>query len=132
MKELRCVETDRALLKWRDDGTGVPALVPGTSASGNAVVRVRRPGATLKVVAGGSVSTLPVVPLLLFEQRDYRLYAQAVGEGRTVQIAHRDPNITRGLGSEDGARSIFGRVNFGSQVGRTTFTVLVDGQAELD
>lgn len=132
MKELR-LETDRALLIWRDRGANPPALVAGIFAPGRVVTTPRRPGLkSVSIVVDGKPTTAPVAPLHLFEQRDYSIYARVSGQAQTIKITHRDPNITRAIGSEDNSQSTFGRVNFGSQVGRTTFTLLVDGRPEFD
>ena len=133
MRELLRVETDRALFTWRDAGASAPAPVPGTFAAGRVVVTPRRKAmAGLRMVVNGSPMAAEIAPFRLFEQRDYAVYARVAGEAQTVQVVHRDPGITTGLGFEDGGRVTFGRVNFGSQIGRTTFTLLVDGRPELD
>jgi predicted component of viral defense system (DUF524 family) len=133
MRELLRLETDRVLVIWRDAGGSPPSPVPGTDAPGRVAITPRRPGlASITTVVEGVAMALPVVPLRLFEQRDYAVYARATGDARTVQIAHRDPNIQLAIGSEDDGHSAFGRVNFGSQIGRTVFAVLVDDRPELE
>lgn len=131
MRELLRLETDRVLMIWRDAGDSPPSPVPNISAPAWFTTTPRRPGlAGVTATIAGSSTALPVVRL--FEQRDYAVYARAAGDARTVQIAHRDPNIQLAIGSEDGGRSVFGRVNFGSQVGQTVFTVLVDDRPEFE
>ncbi len=131
MQELLRLETDRVLMIWRDAGSEPASPVPDTSAPVWFAVTPRRPGlAGVTTTVGGSSTALPVVRL--FEQRDYAVYARVAGDARTLQITHRDPNIQLAIGSEDGGHSAFGRVNFGSQVGRTVFTVLVDGLPEFE
>jgi hypothetical protein len=133
MKELLRLETDRVLVIWRDVVERPPSAVPGSHAPGRVVITPRRPGLeSVRTVVEGVVATPPAGSLRLFEQRDYAVYACVAGGARTVRIAHRDPGVELGLGSEDGWRSTFGRVNFGSQIGRTAFTVLVDDRPELD
>src|ERR1041384_4565337 len=133
MRELLRLETDRVLLIWRDAGGRPPSPVPGTQAPGRVAITPRRPGlASIDTVVEGRATTLPVVELRIFEQRDYAIYARAGGDARPVQITHRDPNIQLAIDAEDGGRSAFGRVNFGSQIGRTVFTVLVDARPELE
>jgi predicted component of viral defense system (DUF524 family) len=133
MRELLRLETDRVLMIWRDAGSKPPSSVPGTHTPGRVAITPRRPGLTsIGTVVEGIAMTLPVVPLRIFEQRDYAIYARVGGDARTVQITHRDPNIQLAIGSEDDGRNAFGRVNFGSQIGRTVFTVLVDARPELE
>lgn len=133
MRELFRLETDRVVMIWRDAGASPPSPVPGTDAPPRLVITPRRPGlGSVTATVEGSSTTLPVVPLRLFEQRDYGVYARATGEARTVRIAHRDPQIQVAIDPEDGGRSAFGRVNFGSQIGQTVFTVLVDDHPELE
>src|SRR5262249_13469094 len=133
MKELLRLETDRVLVIWRDAGRRPPSFVPGSDARGSVAITPRRPGlAAVTTVVEGTATALPVVPLRIVEQRDYAIYARALGDARTVQIAHRDPSIELAIGSEDDGRSAFGRVNFGSQIGRTVFTVIVDDRPEFE
>jgi hypothetical protein len=131
VRELFRVETDRAQLVWSDPGVEPPASVPGTFAPGAFAVAPRRARAELHVrVAGRPFEPGDTVPL--FEQRDYAVYAQVAGAARTVQLAHRDPTLIRAMAAADLAHATFGRINFGAQVGRTTFTLLVDGQPEFE
>src|SRR5205823_828334 len=67
----------------------------------------------------------------MFEQRDYDVYAESLRNGG-VELTHRDPLLQKVFRSENGNRSVFGRINFRSQVGRTILHVLVDGEPELD
>lgn len=130
MRELLRLETDRVLMIWRDAGARPVSSVPGTHATGRVAITPRRPGLDVRTVVEGIVTELPDVRI--FEQRDYAVYARVAGDARTVRIAHRDPNLQLAIGSEDGGRSAFGRVNFGSQIGRTVFTVLVDDRPEFE
>jgi len=66
----------------------------------------------------------------LFEQRDYLLAVRGQG-GRGVEIEHRDPNVMECFDVEEDGR-VAGLINFGSQVGTSTFRVLVDGKPELE
>src|SRR3954454_20760534 len=114
MRELLRLETDRVLMIWRDAGGKPASPVPDTDAPARLAITPRRQGlASVTAVVEGTSTELPVVPLRLFEQRDYAVYARVAGAARTVQIAHRDPHIQLAIGSEDGGRSAFGRINFG-------------------
>lgn len=132
MRELLRLETDRVLVIWRDAGGAPASSVPGTYAPGRVAITPRRPGASVRTLVEGVAMAVPVVPLRIFEQRDYAIYGRVTGDARTLRIAHRDPNIQLAIDSEEGGRSAFGRINFGSQVGRTVFTVLVDDRPEVE
>ena len=49
-----------------------------------------------------------------------------------MRLAHRDPVLLRDMSDEDDGRLALGYVNFGSQVGRSEFTLTVDGVPEVD
>ena len=133
MRELLRLETDRALLILRDAGGELPAAIPAGTPAGRVVISPRRPGLdSVDAVVEGMATRSEVAALRLYEQREYSVYARANGAARTVAIAHRDPIVRLALGSEDGGHSAFGRVNFGSQIGHTTFTLIADGEPELD
>lgn len=67
----------------------------------------------------------------LYEQTDYRIYARVEGSS-CVRIQHRDPLIVREVVPEEDGRVVHGNVNFGSQVGRSLFSVFVDDRPEFD
>ncbi|HEV2129499.1 MAG TPA: DUF2357 domain-containing protein, partial [Longimicrobiaceae bacterium] len=67
----------------------------------------------------------------LREQTDYLLFLRS-STAEPVAIEHRDPVLLRDLTRSDGGRVIHGRINFGSQVGRSIFTLYVGGGAKLE
>jgi hypothetical protein len=133
------IETDRVLLVWAATRDAEPAwLSPSPPPPGRLAVRARRPG-----LAWGEQGWRAGVPDAaarsadategprLFEQTGYSLYLRAK-DGRAVALEHRDPVILRGLRASEGGRVVHGRVDFAGQVGRSEFTVRVDGEPELD
>lgn len=137
MNELFRIETDRVVLSWSRRGKDPAVFKPCSSlVSGRLVLRRRRVDATFQavsrlgpdgaVVSGAELNTGPY----LYEQTDYSLFVRSKG-GQVVRLVHRDPNIVADIGAQDGGRVLLGVVNFGSQVGTSEFTVLVDGQPEF-
>ncbi|HEX7242746.1 MAG TPA: DUF2357 domain-containing protein [Longimicrobiaceae bacterium] len=128
MSDLFRIETDRVLLAWAAVRDAEPAvLAPDPPPPGRLAVRARRPGAGEPGTwrAGGEEAPR------LFEETAYSLYLRGK-EGSTVALEHRDPALLRGLRASEEGRVVHGRVGFGGQVGRSEFTVLVDGEPELD
>ncbi len=68
----------------------------------------------------------------LYEQTEYQLYLRGANDGDKVEIRHRDPIITRSLSSQEGGRVIHGSVNFRGQIGRSLFSIYVNGNRTLD
>jgi hypothetical protein len=133
------VETDRVLLVWAATRDAEPAfLSPSPPPPGRLVVRARRSDTVFGpqtwragVPADDAHSADTVVGPRLWEETGYSLYLRA-RDGCAVAIEHRDPAILGGLRASEGGRVVHGRVGFGGQVGRSEFTVRVDGEAEFD
>ncbi len=68
----------------------------------------------------------------LYEQTEYQLYLRGANDGDTVEIRHRDPVITRALNSQENGRVVHGSVNFRGQIGRSLFSIYVNGSRTLD
>jgi predicted component of viral defense system (DUF524 family) len=68
----------------------------------------------------------------LYEQTEYQLYLRGASDGDVVEIRHRDPNITRSLNSQENGRVVHGSVNFRGQIGRSLFSIYVNGIRILD
>lgn len=66
----------------------------------------------------------------LFEQNEYRITLRGI-DAREVALEHRDPLILNRFEDEEAGR-FDGLVNFRSQVGVSTFRVLVDGAPEFE
>jgi len=67
----------------------------------------------------------------LFEQTSYQIYVRSK-LGKRIDLQHADPNIKNGLIFRDNGEVIHGAINFGSEVGFSRFTLVVDGQPEFD
>lgn len=136
MELLFQIETDRVTVSFR--ALSEPARTPDSSfGAGLLQIEPLRPSLTFGkgTFRAGVPAAIAHDPALhagppLFEQVSYKLYARARA-GSSVQIAHDDPLFCRNLTEEDGGGTVHGVVNFGSQIGRTEFTVLVDRAPEL-
>ena len=137
MSTLFTIATDRARLTW-SEARDIPAVDVGAAGLpfGLFVLRPLRPGAHFESMVGGTVPALAGGGVssksgpALFEQREYRVRLRGEA-GRDVAIEHRDPLILNRF--EDDERGRFdGLVNFRSQVGVSTFRVLVGGSPEFE
>ncbi|MFM8286386.1 MAG: DUF2357 domain-containing protein, partial [Planctomycetaceae bacterium] len=68
----------------------------------------------------------------LFEEMEYQVYLKATRPGDVVDLQHRDPLLRRRLCHEEAGGILHGVINFHGQVGRTTFTVLINGRPEVE
>lgn len=68
---------------------------------------------------------------VLYEQTNYKLFIQSK-KNLKVAVYHRDPVIQAMIGYENNQQMAFGFINFGSQIGRSEFSVFVNDQPELD
>jgi len=139
MGDLFCIKTDRISLEWSQPRGKPPVLLGrGPAPAGRLVIRPRRHGlrfgpGTWRSGVPESVANDPdqVAGPPLFEQTDYVLYART-RDGHRLRLQHRDQALLRDLrtsGSDDVAHGV---LNFGSQVGRSDFSIEVDGECELD
>ena len=68
----------------------------------------------------------------LYEQTEYQLYLRGANVGDTVEIRHRDPVITQSLNTQEDGRVVHGSVNFRGQIGRSLFSIYINGNRTLD
>lgn len=68
----------------------------------------------------------------LYEQTQYQLYLRGANDGDIVELRHRDPLITEGLNAQEFRRVLHGSVNFRGQIGRSLFSIHVNGKHTLD
>lgn len=140
MPELFRVETDRVLLVWTDEGDTTVEIRDSIGLPpGRLVLRPRRAG--LEFGPGTWRAGLPpqvardpnaIVGPHLFEERSYGVFVQSLTDA-VVELRHRDPFLLGRIRQVDNrGRVCHGIVNFRSQVGRSEFSVLVDGLPELD
>ncbi len=130
------VETDLASLTWSGPDGGSTAS--SASSAGRLALSPRRPGLEFgsstwragvpKPVAGDPKQEAGPA---LFEETPYNLLVEGKG-GRAVELRNRDPRVVAGLARSPDGATVYGPVNFRSQVGRSRFFLLVDGRPELD
>ena len=137
MEALFAIETDRVYLSWGPARSKKLALLAGqASVPGRLLIRkLREDLRFLNIWRSGMPDAAAQDPEQttgphLFEQIDYKLFLRNNEPGR-LSISHRDPVITRDINQEEGGRILHGYVNFRSQVGRSEFTILLDGRPEF-
>jgi predicted component of viral defense system (DUF524 family) len=139
MTTLFIIETDRVVLTWKKARRGDPVPISMLKPPpGRLEVRPRRDGLqfgqeTWRDGVPEAVAHDPeeLTGPRIYEQTDYKIFLQSKSEA-AVSIAHRDPLAYRDLSAENCGRVVHGYVNFGSEVGRSIFSILVDNQAEFD
>lgn len=131
------IETDRVRLKWSEARDKPPPALSGAGPEhGTLHVRLLRREAASSFSIFRASPTAAATHLAvragprLFEHRDYRLTAVAIPGHQKVEVTHRDPNILNRFDDEPGR--VDALIDFGSQVGTSTFRVLVDGTPELE
>jgi uncharacterized protein len=131
MAALFCIRTDRATVHW--SGPQSASDVRGTLR-----IHLVRPGLVLqegthRAGVPSEIARDPTVAVgpALFEETSYDLLVQSESANR-VSILHRDPGILSGLVHAGGDSLLHGSLNFRSQIGESRFTLLVNGEPELD
>ncbi|HKV36095.1 MAG TPA: DUF2357 domain-containing protein [Pyrinomonadaceae bacterium] len=66
----------------------------------------------------------------LYDETTYTLLLSS--DKRRVELRHRDPAVLRAFGTSTDGTIVHGTINFNSQVGRSRFSVYVDGKTEYD
>lgn len=132
------IETDCVSLTWsKGRGTDPQALKGRKDTTGRLCLHKRRDDLSFHKIYRATIpeiiSSDPDLETgpLLYEQSDYKLYVKAA-PGKVVSVLHRDPLICRDLTPNDNGNVVYGLLNFGSQVGRSEFNVLVDDKPEFD
>jgi uncharacterized protein len=138
MKTLFTAQTDNVTLTWSRRGADPPVIGPLTMPPGRLVLRPRRAGLVFgtgtwradvpELLTGSADSTIG--PRLL-EHVDYTVLLRSLSSG-VVELRHRDPALLQGMATSGEGRLQHGSINFRSQIGRSTFTVWVDGKPEFD
>jgi len=138
MNKLFEIQTEDVELCWRAPVKSVSKVSDGCNeVSGHLVVRELRAGVELthvwRTAVPESIACIPdlTVGPRLHEQTDYRVYARSKA-GKRIDLLHADPNIRKGLVTEDDGRLIFGTINFQSEVGFSKFALTVDGKPEFE
>lgn len=118
VQTLFTVETDRVRLIWSGPRRVVASRPLEIHSQTGGKVRLD----------GQDARTLEVA---FEEETTYPVLLQSLG-GEAVSLEHRDPVVTSGLVTSDGARVVHGSVRFGSQAGRTRLSVVVEGEVVLE
>jgi hypothetical protein len=138
-KDLFRIETDRLRLTWGAARRKEPYAVETTgNVPGTLVVLKRR--SDLVFGADNWRSEVPLavqndcdltVGPRLFEQTDYLVYAKSK-TGEPISLEHRDPSLLRDVNASEGSNVVHGAINFGSDIGRSLFSLRVGGRPEID
>lgn len=124
MAELFAIETDRVTLQWSVTQPRVPAFVSDAEPPpGRLDVTLARRDATIRAIRR-SEEPAP----RLFEQTSYAVYVHS--PAGTPRLLHDDPALLHDLVLSPDGHVLHGTINFRSQVGRSTFRLAVDDQAE--
>lgn len=129
MAELFHIETDQTRLTWSNRSAsetlaeGRLAISPSNSRKN---IKVWRQG--LPAEAGNNLE-VEVGPLL-YEETSYDLLLQS--KEKRVELRHRDPTILNSLHHSSDGNIVYGAIDFGSQIGRSRFSVYVDEKPEYD
>lgn len=137
-KNLFVIQTDKVRLTWGKSRQKEPAVLslltppPGSlrivTQRGNALfTEISRAGVDDDF---GNTYECEMGPRL-YEQIDYQLYVKSL-TGEAVTVQHVDPVILADLVSEENNRVIHGYINFHSQVGKSTFMIMVGGKPEFE
>lgn len=138
MKDLFRISTDRVRLDWRSLGSQPPPILATRSPIlGRFKITPRSPQIRLletwksEPLQISEIADVDIGPAL-FEETEYQLYLRAKQDGDRVDLQHRDPLIRRRLSHQERENVLHGVINFRGQVGRSVFTVLVNGTPEID
>jgi hypothetical protein len=130
VRELFRIETDRVTLQWSEPSDRPPlhGLAPPL---GRLIVTPLRPGLQLRrLLRDGVAAAERTIGARLYEATPYTLFASS--RAGAVRVLHDDPNLLGALVAAPDGEAVAGTVNFGSQVGTSTFRLLVGGEAELE
>lgn len=136
MEQLFELASDLVHLKFSLSSNKERAKSPGKDVWGRLIITKHRTNlAWQKIWRQGVPQKLADCPEqhagpCLFEETNYKLYARCI-PGDKLDIMHRDPVIIRDLDYDDDHSTVYGYINFGSQVGYSEFTVLIDDKPEF-
>ena len=139
MKDLFRISTDSFVLDWRSVSVKQPAVLSGQSeVCGRFAITPRSANITLledtRKAFPAQVANKPEVEIgpALFEETDYQVYLRAKKPGDRIDLRHRDPLMRRPLAWQENGSVLHGVLNFRGQIGRSFFTVLVNGKPVVD
>lgn len=139
MKELFRINTNLFSLIWeRTAKHDPPVLTQRSAVEGRLKLSPRSDSLTFNgdnwrdvVKPLESDPTIEIGPPI-YEQLDYQVYLKAHRECDQVRIDHRDPQITERLSFRENDRVMYGIINFQGQIGRSLFTIEINGKPQLD
>ena len=135
MADLFKIETEQTQLSWSLPSSEA-TVISGPPAGRLKVIRTPRSRFNIEIWREGvpdQVSSnlkLEVGPRL-YEETLYNLLLRGKANQR-VELQHRDPLILQALHFSNDGNIIHGSINFRSQIGRSRFSVYVDGKPEYD
>lgn len=138
MEHLFELRTDKIELIFSKSTEKTPAVLPGNNTPGRLAISKERPGLRWERIWRQGIAedigclSEQIIGPRIFEETNYKLYANCKNIDSQVRILHRDSSLLRDLDSGENGKSIFGYINFHSQVGRSEFRVLVDDIPEFD
>lgn len=130
MAELFHIETNQTRLTWSDRSASETKPAEGRLAislsSPRNNIKIGRQGLPVEIANNLEVEVGP----RLYEETSYDLLLQS--RERRVELRHRDPTILNSLHHSVDGNIVYGAIDFGSQIGRSRFSVYVDGKPEYD
>jgi len=132
-EELFRARTDRVALSWSLARPAPKRLAFGGIRRSTFQVNFS-PAANVREIWPGSGTTSGLgeagtQTVFLFEETDYRILVESVGE--PLELRHDDRTLLAGIDRRNNNTVAYGIVNFGGNVGLSTFEVLVGGTLEL-
>ncbi|HET9526234.1 MAG TPA: DUF2357 domain-containing protein [Pyrinomonadaceae bacterium] len=135
MNDVFRIETDRTNLSLSEGSTpeyalsiqpaGRLAISPSTQTRNK--LKIWRSGVPSEASENLAVELGP----RLYEETSYSLLLSS-SDKKLVELRHRDPTILQALHATNDGSIVHGTINFKSQIGRSRFSVYVDGKSEYD
>jgi hypothetical protein len=127
------IETDQSRLTWSDRSPSESSAESRLAEGRLAITSL--PGKTIKIWRQGlpvEAANNPEVELgpCLYEETPYDLLLQS--KDKPVELRHRDPTVLQSLHYSHEGDIVHGTIDFKSQIGRSRFSVYVDGHPEYD
>ena len=137
MDELFEIETDEVKLSWHAPAGAPRKMLTGLfDEDGYLKVTAFRNSSSLKVRKQDLPELVSRDPAQnagphLFEQTNYKVLVQSKS-AKKISVRHSDPNIQNLFTAKDDDKVLFASVNFRSEVGFTTFSIVVDNNPEFE
>jgi uncharacterized protein len=125
------IETAQTQLSWNgtlpDSSRPYGRLAISLSDAAATNITISRHGVPSEAARDVNVEVGP----RLYEETAYNFFLCSTNKKR-VELRHRDPRIVQGLHTLSDGSILHGTINFKSEIGRSSFSVFVDGKAEYD